>query len=273
MLATERPAAPRTRETAEVLFDVRQATVMLEERAILAPLDLQVHPGEVVGLIGHNGSGKSTLLRLLSRQLVPSSGQITFAGQPIASWRSREFARQVAYLPQQPPAAGGMLCRELVELGRYPWHGAIGRFDAEDREMVTEALKATDTLKFAARAVDSLSGGERQRVWLAMLIAQNARCLLLDEPTAALDLAHQVEVLALIRELARHRGLSVVIVLHEINMAARFCDRLVALRAGSLIEDATPGAIMEPGMLERIFGLPMGIVPHPDGGQPIAYAR
>ena len=194
----------------------------------------------MAGLVGHNGSGKSTLVKLLARQEAPTAGAIHFDGQPLGAWRDRAFARAVAYLPQHTPLAPGMLVRELVALGRYPWHGALGRFTNADRDKVAEAMALTDTARYADRFVDTLSGGERQRVWLAMLIAQDAGCLLLDEPTSALDIAHQIEVLSLVRKLSRERGVTVIVVLHEINMAARFCDEIVALREGRLVARGAP---------------------------------
>jgi iron complex transport system ATP-binding protein len=191
--------------------------------------------------------------------------------QPVGRWNSKAFARQVAYLPQQLPAAEGMTVRELVAIGRYPWHGALGRFGQEDRHRVEDAIAQVGLNAFAGRLVDSLSGGERQRAWLAMMVAQNSRCLLLDEPTSALDIAHQVEVLALIKALSQQRGLTVIAVLHDINMAARYCDHLVALRQGAMIAEGDAEAIMQPEVLGAIYGIPMGILPHPQGGAPVSF--
>jgi iron complex transport system ATP-binding protein len=161
--------------------------------------------------------------------------------------------------------------RELVALGRYPWHGPLGRFDAGHRRVVEEAMVLTDVAGFAGRVVESLSGGERQRVWLAMLLAQESDCLLLDEPISALDVAHQVEVLELVCRLSRDRGLGVVVVLHDINMAARYCDDLVALHGGRLLARGTPPELMNPAMLQAIYGISMGVLPHPESGLPISY--
>ena len=191
--------------------------------------------------------------------------------QPLDSWSSKAFAREVAYLPQQLPAAEGMTVRELVAIGRYPWHGALGRYGAEDRQRVDEAIALVGLKPLASRLVDSLSGGERQRAWIAMLVAQNSRCLLLDEPTSALDIAHQVDVLALIQRLSRERGLTVIAVLHDLNMAARYCDHMVALRHGEMIAQGEPQAIMQGDVLGEIYGIPMGILPHPNGGAPVSF--
>lgn len=158
-----------------------------------------------------------------------------------------------------------------MAIGRYPWHGALGRFGVADREKVENAIALVGLKPFAHRLVDSLSGGERQRAWIAMLVAQDSRCLLLDEPTSALDVAHQVEVHALIHRLSEEGGLTVVAVLHDINMAARYCDWMVALRGGETIAQGTPETMMRSETLEQIYGLPMGILPHPAGGAPVSF--
>lgn len=237
----------------------------------MQPLSLTFPEGRVCGLIGHNGSGKSTLLKMLGRHQPPSSGEVLLNDVPLPLWESKAFAREVAYLPQQLPAAEGMTVRELVAIGRYPWHGALGRFRQEDRQQVEEAIALVDLKPLANRLVDSLSGGERQRAWLAMMVAQNSRCLLLDEPTSALDIAHQVEVLGLIQRLSRERGLTVIAVLHDINMAARYCDHLVALRGGEMIAQGPANSLMQGAVLEQIYGIPMGILPHPAGGAPVSF--
>jgi ferric hydroxamate transport system ATP-binding protein len=259
-------------EHAVPMYELEGAAFVAGDRTLLHPLTLSLAAGRVSGLIGHNGSGKSTLLKLLARQTAASAGTVRFGGRALQDWRSREFARQVAYLPQQPPAANGMTVRELVALGRYPWHGALGRFAAGDRDKVSEALSLTGLERFAGRAVDSLSGGERQRAWIAMLVAQDSACLLLDEPISALDIGHQIEVLDLVRTLSVERGLGVVVVLHDINMAARFCDDLIALKGGRLLASGTAAELIEGETLGTIYGVPMGTVPHPAGGLPISFA-
>ncbi len=254
-----------------ITFLLERATFAVPGRTLLQPLTHTFPAGKVCGLIGHNGSGKSTLLKLLGRHQVATHGKVLLEGRPVGEWQSKMFARSVAYLPQQLPPAEGMTVRELVSMGRYPWHGALGRFGRDDRERVEEAISLVGLEPFAGRLVDSLSGGERQRAWIAMLVAQNSRCLLLDEPTSALDIAHQVEVLALIQRLSRERGLTVIAVLHDINMAARYCDNLVALRQGEMIAEGDASVIMRPEVLQRIYGIPMGILPHPDGSTPVSF--
>ncbi|MCB8821825.1 ATP-binding cassette domain-containing protein [Microvirga rosea] len=258
---------------AAVLFELDSVSFAVQDRTLLGPLSLPLQRQRVIGLVGHNGSGKSTLIKLLARQQAPTGGRISFHGKALHEWGSRSFARMVAYLPQQMPQASGLLVKELVALGRYPWHGALGRFAAADREKVLEAMNLTGIEPMAERLVDTLSGGERQRAWLAMLVAQDAECLLLDEPISALDVAHQVEVLSLVRRLSAERGLSVVVVLHDVNMAARFCDEIIALQNGRLIARGTPAEIVTPAQLQVIYGIAMDVMAHPTTGQPISFVR
>lgn len=265
------PFRPASSEA--VLFDVTDMSCRVGDRTLLASLTMQLPARRLVGLVGHNGSGKSTLLKILARQQVASTGEVRLAGTPLARWQHRAFARKVAYLPQQPPPAPGLLVKELVGFGRYPWHGPLGRFRKADRILVDEALVLADVAHLADRLVDTLSGGERQRVWLAMLVAQDADCLLLDEPISALDLAHQIEVLDLVRSLCRERGIGVLVVVHDINMAARFCDEILALRAGRLIARGTPGELLTSERLQAIFGLHMDVLVNPANGLRIVAAR
>lgn len=264
-------AAETSLRANEPLFALDNVGFSIAGRELLEPLTLDLAASRVIGLLGHNGSGKSTLLKLLARQQRPSRGALRFAGRPIEAWDNRAFARKVAYLPQQTPPAAGMLVKELVALGRYPWHGALGRFSQRDRDKVAQAMALADIEPFAERLVDSLSGGERQRAWLAMLVAQDADCLLLDEPIAALDLAHQIEVLALVRQLSHQAGLGIVVVLHDVNMAARFCDEIIALHSGRLVARGTPDQIVRPEILHAIYGVEVGVMPHPDSGRPLAF--
>ncbi|TIP28573.1 MAG: ATP-binding cassette domain-containing protein [Mesorhizobium sp.] len=241
-----RKAETVARIHAQTAFHVEAVRFAVGERTLLGPVTLELQRSRVYGLIGHNGSGKSTLIKLLARQQPASSGGITFAQRPLVQWGAR---------------------------GRYPWHGALGRFGNEDRRHVDEALVLTDMADFTDRLVDELSGGERQRAWLAMLVAQNAGVMLLDEPISALDIAHQVEVLGLVRDLSRKRDLCVVVVLHDPNMAARYCDELIALKDGRLLTRGTPDQIMEGDVLRGIFGIEMGVFAHPVTGQPIGYVQ
>lgn len=238
---------------------------------ILPSISHSFSAGKIYGLVGPNGSGKSTLLKLIARQLMPDTGTIRINGQATGALKPREFARAIAYMPQFTPAADGMTTGELVALGRFPWHGTLGRFTADDKMRVAEAIERTGLAPLAGRSVASLSGGERQRAWIAMMLAQDARCLLLDEPTSALDLAHQSAIVSMVRELALDKGLSVILVLHDINLAARHCDEIVALNHGRIVASGAPAEIMQAEALKAIFNIDMGIFAHPASGHPVSY--
>lgn len=253
------------------MFSVANLSHVIGQKRLLESVSATFGPGMITALVGHNGSGKSTLLKHLARQLKPSSGQVTYDGQPVDAIASRQFARQVAYLAQDHADTGLMTVEEFVACGRYPWHGALGRVTDEDRRAIEAAFETTQVEPLRKRIVSTLSGGERQRVRLAMLVAQNTRFLLLDEPTSELDVAHQVEVLSLIRRLSTERGCGVVIVLHDINMAAQFSDRIVALKGGRLIADDKPETFMNAATLSDVYGIAMDLLPRPGRSLPIAH--
>ncbi|ALM73843.1 ABC transporter ATP-binding protein [Vibrio vulnificus] len=253
------------------MYQLVDASFEIDDKVILSPTNLTFASGQVTTLLGHNGCGKSTLVKLLSRQNAPTQGQVLFNQQPIASFNSLAFAHQVAYLPQHPPITDGVTVRELVCFGRYPWKGAFGRYGKEDYAIVDEAIEKVGLTAFAQRFVATLSGGERQRAWVAMLIAQQSQCILLDEPTSALDVAHQHELLALIRELNQTMGLTVIMVLHDVNMAAKFSDHLIALHSGKVIAEGNPQALMTPETLMKIYGMELALFAHPKTGKPISY--
>ncbi len=230
-------------------------------RTILARLNLRLAAGRLHALVGPNGSGKSTFLKLIARQLVPDAGTIRLGDRDLSTFGPRAFAREVAFMPQFTPATDGMTVKELVALGRFAWHGALGRSSPKDRTAVAEAIARCDLAAFARRPVDELSGGERQRAWIAMMLAQESRWLLLDEPTSALDAGHQVEILDLIAALSRERGVGVVAVLHDINMAARVADEILALDRGGLVFRGGPTEVMRPEVLTPLFGPRVDVLP------------
>ncbi|MBD8893644.1 heme ABC transporter ATP-binding protein [Roseibium litorale] len=240
-------------------------------KAILTDISFDVAPGQILGIIGPNGAGKSTLIKLLAGEIRPDRGSINFLEKPLSQWRGRLFSREVAYLPQTLPASDSYSVRELVTLGRYPWHGPLRRLSREDREAVTRALEETDSMRHADRLVSTLSGGERQRVWIAMVLAQARRFLLLDEPTSALDLAHQARTLELLRQIAHQRGMGVVLIVHDLNLAARYCDRLMALRDGRLVAVSTPHDVMSAETLTQVYDIPIEVFQHPVDGRPVGY--
>jgi len=253
------------------MYQLVDASFEIDGKSILSPTNLTFAPGKVTTLLGHNGCGKSTLIKLLSRQNSPTHGQVLFDQQAVSSLSSLDFAHQVAYLPQHPPMTDGVTVRELVCFGRYPWKGAFGRYSKDDYAIVDEAIEKVGLTPFSERFVATLSGGERQRAWVAMLLAQQSQCILLDEPTSALDVAHQHELLALIRELNQTMGLTVIMVLHDINMAAKFSDHLIALHSGKVIASGSPQELMTPETLMKIYGMELALFEHPNTGQPISY--
>ena len=216
------------------MIRLEQVQFRLGSRQLLQPLDLQIPQGQVCGLIGHNGSGKSTLIKLLARQQSASGGRILLDGEDLASYSSREFARRVAYLPQQPAATDQLTVRELVRFGRQPWHGLLGRFGPDDQRAVARAMALTQIESYADRLVESLSGGERQRVWLAALIAQQTRYLLLDEPTSALDMSVQAEILNLLNRLKAQHGMTYLLVSHDADVIAHMSDRAAFMAHGEI---------------------------------------
>ncbi|MFS1946454.1 ABC transporter ATP-binding protein [Vibrio lentus] len=253
------------------MYKLTNASFEIDGKTILSPTNLTFEPKKITTLLGHNGCGKSTLIKLLSRQNTPSEGDVFFDQQLLSSYSNLEFAHQVAYLPQHPPITDGVTVRELVCFGRYPWKGAFGRYSRDDYAIVDEAIEKVGLNAFSDRFVATLSGGERQRAWVAMLLAQQSQCILLDEPTSALDVAHQHELLALIRELNQTLGLTVIMVLHDVNMAAKFSDHLIALHSGKVIASGSPKELMTPEMLMQIYGMELALFKHPETGQPISY--
>ncbi|WP_084636211.1 ABC transporter ATP-binding protein [Adlercreutzia mucosicola] len=238
------------------------------DRLIIEPMDVAVPAGEVTAIIGPNGCGKSTLLKALSRTMPLAAGAVYLDGRAIAEMPTAEVARKMALLPQAPEAPGGLTVGELVALGRYPHQRGFGRLSARDREIIAWALAITHLDDFSGRALDALSGGQRQRAWIAMALAQDTDLILLDEPTTYLDMAHQLEVLELLRSLNEEQGKTIALVIHELNLAARVADWMIALKDGSIRGAGTPEEVMTPAMLREVFGLDALIEPDPWTGRP-----
>lgn len=216
-------------------------------------VDLEVRAGELLGIIGPNGSGKSTLLRALAGLLRPQAGSVELTGRSIALYPRQELARHVAFLPQSVQPAFAFTCEEVVAQGRYAHQGAFGFLTTHDVEVVRRCMVQADVTQFARRPLNELSGGERQRVFLASVLAQEARHLLLDEPTAALDIHHQARIFQLMRDFARD-GLSVAVVVHDLNVAAQFCHRLVLLSVGSVAAEGSPREVLTQANLAPVYG-------------------
>nr|WP_157874228.1 ABC transporter ATP-binding protein [Psychromicrobium lacuslunae] len=239
------------------------------ERLIVEELSVELPAGQITMIVGANACGKSTLLRGLARLLKPSAGSVLLDGADIHQQAAKQVAQRLGLLPQAPSAPEGITVSELVGRGRYPHQGWFRKWSREDDEAVADALEATSTLQLADREVDELSGGQRQRVWIAMALAQQTPLLLLDEPTTYLDMAHQVEVLDLITELNRSRGTTVAIVLHELNLAARYGDHLIAIKEGKIAAQGTPAEVLDAELVREVFGLESMVLPDPITGAPM----
>jgi len=250
-------------------LQARDVTLAYGDRTVVEALDLDVAPGRITAIVGPNGCGKSTLLRALARLLAPASGQVLLDGGPISRAPSKQVARVLGLLPQSPVAPEGITVADLVGRGRHPHQRLLARWSEHDHAAVAAALEATGTAELSDRSVDELSGGQRQRVWIAMALAQETDILLLDEPTTFLDVAHQVEVLDLLAELGRERGTTIVMVLHDLNLAARYADELVAMRGGRIVASGAPADILTPGLVERVFGISSHVMPDPVSGTPL----
>jgi len=239
------------------------------DRTVIDNLDLTVKPGAITSIVGANGCGKSTLLRSLARLLQPRHGQVLLDGKSLHEQPTKEIAKVLGLLPQSPTAPEGIVVADLVGRGRHPHQGMLGRWSPRDYEVVAESLAATDTTGLADRPVDELSGGQRQRVWIAMALAQETDVLLLDEPTTYLDVANQLEVLDLLIDLNARKGTTVVMVLHDLGLAARYSDELIAMRSGSILAQGTPAEVVTEGTVKEVFGISSKVVPDPVSGAPL----
>jgi iron complex transport system ATP-binding protein len=236
---------------------------------VVRGLSTDVPDRRISVVVGANACGKSTLLRGLARLLRPTSGTVLLDGHAIATLPSRRVAQTLGLLPQNPVTPDGVTVVDLVGRGRHPHQGMFQRWSREDERAVTEALELTDTLGLADRLVDELSGGQRQRVWIAMALAQQTDLLLLDEPTTYLDVAHQVEVLDLLADLNQARGTTIVMVLHDLNLAARYADHLVAMTEGRIHAEGSPAAVITEDCVREVFGMECRVVDDPVTATPM----
>jgi iron complex transport system ATP-binding protein len=240
-----------------------------DEEPVIRGIDLRVEPGEMVALIGPNGAGKSTVLRVAGGVLRPGAGRVLLAGRELTAFSARDIARSIAVVPQQTPVPNGLLVREMVGLGRTPYARAFFGPTTADREAVEWAIAAAGVEALSDRFVDELSGGELQRVILARALAQQPRTLLLDEPTANLDLHHQVAMLELVRGLTRERGLAVLAAVHDLQLAALYCDRVALLSEGQIISQGSPEAVLTAPLLLETFRQRVVLSAHPTHGVPL----
>jgi iron complex transport system ATP-binding protein len=252
-----------------VRLRAEQVRLAYGDRTVVDGLDLDVVAGTITAVIGPNGCGKSTLLRALGRLLKPGAGHVLLDGKRIDRIPTREVAKVLGLLPQAPSAPEGLTVADLVARGRHPHQAWYRQWSADDEDAVAQALEWTGIADLAERPVDELSGGQRQRAWISMALAQGTDLLLLDEPTTFLDLAHQVDVLELVRRLHTDAGRTVVMVLHDLNLAARYADRLVAMRDGRIIASGEPAEVITEALLADVFGLAARVIQDPVAGTPL----
>lgn len=240
-----------------------------ESRVVLTDTTFAVDDPTITALIGPNGSGKSTLLRVLARLLAPQHGTVYLDGNAITTLSTRRLAQQLAMLPQNPVAPAGLRVAELIEQGRYAHVGALRMLRHQDHAAINRAIEVTRLAPFLDRTIDQLSGGERQRVWIALALAQDTGILLLDEPTTYLDIRHQLETLELIAHLNSQLGITIVMAMHDLNHAARYAHRIVALADGQTVADGPPHHVLTPDVIERVFDVTVHVLPDPTTGAPM----
>lgn len=248
-------------------------TLRYDDTPVVRDLSLAITEGTVTSIIGPNGCGKSTLLRALARLMRPSGGAVYLDGQLIHRLSTREVAKQLGLQHQQTVPPSGLTVEDLVRRGRYPHQSFLQPPSRRDAEAVERALELTGMVPLRRRVVDQLSGGQRQRAWMAMALAQETSLLLLDEPTTFLDVAHQLEVTELVQRLNAEEGRTIVLVLHDVNEAAKVSHRLIAMRDGQIIREGTPAEIVEPGLLADLYGVTCDVYPHPESGLPFCVPR
>ncbi|MFD2611842.1 ABC transporter ATP-binding protein [Paenibacillus gansuensis] len=247
----------------------RDLTLAYGDQTIIKDLSLHVPQGEITVLIGSNGCGKSTLLRSLARLLKPKGGSVLLDGEDISRVPTRDIAKKLAILPQSPQAPEGLTVYELVKQGRYPYQSWLSQWSEEDERSVRKALEATELMELTDRTVDSLSGGQRQRAWIAMTLAQGTETILLDEPTTYLDLTHQIEVLDLLFHLNEQEGRTIVMVLHDINLACRYASHMIAVRDQKVYASGSPEQLVTTELMKSVFDLDCRILQDPLFGTPL----
>ena len=254
-------------------LSAKDLTIGYDKKVISEHLDLEVPAGRFTAIIGPNACGKSTLLRALSRLLKPQAGEVLLDGKDINSRPAKEVARRLGLLPQSSIAPDGIAVADLVARGRFPHQKLIRQWSAADEAAVVTAMAATGVTDLSGELVDTLSGGQRQRVWVAMVLAQQTPIVLLDEPTTFLDIAHQIEILELCVRLNREQSTTMVAVLHDLNQASRYADHLVVMKAGRIVEQGDPRAVITAELIEEVFGLGCRIIDDPETGTPLVIPR
>ncbi|KGY13189.1 ABC transporter [Vibrio tubiashii] len=236
-------------------------------RTILQVDDLKIPTNELTIILGHNGSGKSTLVNLLSGQMAPDEGSIEISSTNLRDYKTKDLAKQIAYLPQKLPTSAGLTVRELVKLGRFPWRGALGRWNREDHAIIDAAMERTGVTRFSDTLADQLSGGERQRAWVSMLLAQQSPILILDEPTSALDVHHQFQSMQLLSELNKTENVGIIVILHDLNLALRYATHIVALKKGQVTFEGPADILLNEQRLSDLYESSIKLIDHPTPGE------
>ena len=247
----------------------RNLCIGYDERLIVKNLDVEIPDKKITTIIGSNGCGKSTLLKAMTRIIAHQSGTVILDGKDISKENTKLLARKMAILPQTPESVSGLTVGELVSYGRFPYQTGFGRLTKRDCEIIDWALEATGTIDFKFRSVDALSGGQRQRVWIAMALAQETEIIFLDEPTTYLDMAHQLEVLELLQKLNVNEKRTIIMVLHDLNQAARFADYIIALKNGEIIKTGTCKDVISADVLKEVFNIDAIIGKDPRTNKPM----
>ncbi|WP_028868313.1 ABC transporter ATP-binding protein [Psychromonas arctica] len=246
------------------MYKLSNIEIVRSGRTILAVDSLHIPTNELTIVLGHNGSGKSTLVSLLSGQQAPDSGSVELDHHQLCGYKARELAKRIAFLPQKLPTSAGLTVRELVKLGRFPWRGTLGRWNAEDKTIIDAAMQRTGVESFADTLADQLSGGERQRAWVAMLLAQQSPILILDEPTSALDIQHQYQLMGLLAELNKKHNIGVIVILHDLNLALRYATHIVALKKGKIAFEGSADTLLDEQKLSDLYETRIRLIDHPE---------
>ncbi len=252
----------------EIVLEGKGLKIGYGQKTIVPNLDVCIEKGTITSLIGPNGCGKSTLLKALARVIPLDRGEIELFGEDVFSYSSKAAAKKMALLPQAPEAPEGLSVEELVSYGRFPHKKGFGSLNAEDHALVEKAMKDTGVWALRSRTLDSLSGGQRQRAWIAMALAQDTPLILLDEPTTYLDMAHQLEILELLERLNEKEGKTIVLVIHDLNLAARFSDHMIAMKDGAICYEGSAEQVMTRETMANVFSLDAYIVKDPWSNRP-----
>ncbi|PZT56829.1 ABC transporter ATP-binding protein [Paenibacillus silvae] len=250
-------------------LETSKLDIAYEERLIVENLNIQIPQGKITALVGANGSGKSTILKTMARIMSPKSGSVLLDGKSIHKQSTREVAKQLAILPQNPTAPEGLTVTELVSYGRFPYQKGFGSMRAEDKRMIEWAIEVTGMTEFHDRPIDQLSGGQRQRAWIAMALAQETDILFLDEPTTFLDMAHQLEVLQLLEHLNATANRTIVMVVHDLNHASRYAQHMIGIKKGAAVAQGSPVEVMTSDVLREVFNIEADIVMDPRSNVPL----